>query len=672
MKNTPLIPLHKIWFLFIPAIFLACRVFAPTPTQSVAPNQSPSTTVLQKTIDISTAHTSQESPTLVTLPFVAKTGSPTVALPPAGKLYHGVYPGGITGEEDDLTLNDLQVYEQAAGKTAAWVFFSHNWYHGRLFPFTTAAWIRQAGSLPYIRLMLRSEAGGEGADPLYTLEAIINGDFDQDLHTWAQVARDFGSPLIVEYGVEMNGEWFPWNGKWNGGGETDNYGDPTLADGPERFRDAYRRIIQICDQEDASNITWVFHVNNNDYPEEAWNQFENYYPGSEWIDWLAVSVYGAQTPQETEWNEFRPMLDEVYPRLAALDADKPIILAEFGVADNNPLGDQADWAQAALSDITSLRWPRLIGFSWWNEWWQNDDDPAHDTSMRLQDNPDLAQVFQAQVGANSNVLGRVSTNVSGLASITETSRVYLPEVTKQITPTIWQPALATSWQWQLSDTPVDQSYTAQMIDIDLFDNDAQVVAALHAQGRKVVCYVSVGSWEDWRPDSDQFPAEVLGKDYEGWAGEKWLDIRRIDLIGPILQARFDQCAAKGFDGLEPDNIDSYTSDTGFPLTAQDQLTFNMWLANEAHARGLSIGLKNDDDQAEALLPYFDWALTEDCVADDWCDQMTPFVEAGKPVFAAEYTDRYQRVDQFCSQLNALNFNGIFKNRDLNAWMQACR
>lgn len=638
MNNTWRKLIHKILILSIPAILLACHVFAPTSTQNVSLIQPSSEADLHKTVAISTIHSSQKSPTFTALPFIANTISPTVNPPPSGKLYHGVYPGGITGEEDDLTLNDLQVYEQAAGKTAAWVFFSHNWYHGRQFPQSTADWIRQAGSIPYIRLMLRSEAGGEGADPLYTLQAILDGDFDQDLHAWVKAARDFRTPLIAEFGVEMNGEWFPWNGKWNGGGETTDYGDPTSADGPERFRDAYRHIIQISREEVAENILWVFHINNGDYPEDDWNHFENYYPGSEWIDWLAVSVYGAQTPQEEEWVEFRPMMDEVYPRLATLDADKPIILAEFGAADNNPLGDQAGWAQAALSDLTSFRWPRLIGFSWWNEWWQNDENPAHDTSMRLQDNPALAQVFQAQVGANSNVLGRVSTNISGQVSTTDTGKVYLPEVTKQITPAIWQPTVYTSWQWQLGGETVDLSYDVQMYDIDLFDNDAETVAALHAQGQKVVCYVSVGSWEEWRPDADQFPVEVIGKDYEGWEGEKWLDIRRIDLLAPILLARFDQCAAKGFDGLEPDNIDSYTSDTGFPITAQDQLTFNIWLANQAHARGLSIGLKNDDEQVQELLPYFDWALTEDCVADDWCDLMTPFIEAGKPVFAAEYID----------------------------------
>ncbi|MFQ5613249.1 MAG: endo alpha-1,4 polygalactosaminidase [Anaerolineae bacterium] len=253
-------------------------------------------------------------------------------------------------------------------------------------------------------------------------------------------------------------------------------------------------------------------------------------------------------------------------------------------------------------------------------------------------------------------------------------RVYLPLVVKNFTALSsnwWQPSVNTRWQWQLANLPVDPSFDVEMYDIDLFDNEASVVAALHAQGRKVVCYISAGSWENWRPDKDQFPASVIGKDYEGWSGEKWLDIRQIDLLAPIMRARLDQCRAKGFDGIEPDNIDGYTNDTGFPLTYQDQLNYNIWLANEAHARGLSIGLKNDPDQVADLQPYFDWALTEDCFAQGWCGQMLPFVTAGKPVFAAEYTDTGLTTAQFCPQAAGLNFNAILKKRDLDAWREAC-
>jgi hypothetical protein len=181
----------------------------------------------------------------------------------------------------------------------------------------------------------------------------------------------------------------------------------------------------------------------------------------------------------------------------------------------------------------------------------------------------------------------------------------------------------------------------------------------------------VGSWEDWRPDKDQFPASVIGKDYGGWPGEKWLDIRQIDLLAPIMRARLDECKAKGCDGIEPDNTDGYTNDTGFPLTYEDQLRYNTWLANEAHVRGLSIGLKNDPDQVPELLPYFDWAMTEDCFTEDWCEQMEPFVAAGKPVFAAEYTDTGITLRQFCPQAETMSFSAILKNRDLDAWRQAC-
>jgi hypothetical protein len=238
----------------------------------------------------------------------------------------------------------------------------------------------------------------------------------------------------------------------------------------------------------------------------------------------------------------------------------------------------------------------------------------------------------------------------------------------------WQPRVGTTWQWQLTDLPIDSSFNGEMYDIDLFDSEAGTVAALHAQGRKVICYMSAGSWEDWRPDAGSFPASVLGNGYEGWPGEKWLDIRQIDLLAPIMRGRLDQCQAKGFDGVEPDNIDGYTNDTGFPLSYEDQLRYNRWLAGEAHARGLSIGLKNDGEQAAELLPYVDWALTEDCFAQDWCHEVVPFVAAGKAAFAAEYTDELSIKEfrsQVCPQAATLGFSAILKHRDLDAWRQAC-
>ena len=237
--------------------------------------------------------------------------------------------------------------------------------------------------------------------------------------------------------------------------------------------------------------------------------------------------------------------------------------------------------------------------------------------------------------------------------------------------TWWQPAPGLTWQWQLSGPPVDLSVAAQVYDIDLFDNAASVVENLHDQGRKVIGYISVGSREDWRPDAVGFPPELLGKDYEGWPGEKWLDIRRIDLLRPIMCARLDLCKTKGFDAVEPDNLEIHDNDSGFPITYADQLAYARWLADEAHARGLAIGLKNAADMLADVLPIFDFAITEDCFVQGWCDQVLPFITAGKPVFAAEYTDTGVDFQAACAWGRAHTISFILKNRILTAFRDTC-
>jgi hypothetical protein len=232
---------------------------------------------------------------------------------------------------------------------------------------------------------------------------------------------------------------------------------------------------------------------------------------------------------------------------------------------------------------------------------------------------------------------------------------------------VWRPAPGTTWQWQLT-TPVDETVEAQMYDIDLFNNPASVVASLKAKGRRVVCYFSAGSYEPGRPDSADFPADVLGSALEGWPDERWLDIRRLDVLGPIMERRMDLCKAKGADGVEPDNIDGYTNASGFPLTAADQLAYNRFLAAAAHARGLSIGLKNDLDQAAELEPDFDFAINEQCFEYDECNLLQPFVAAGKAVFNAEYSIT---LSSFCAQAKAMGISAIRKNLDLDATREAC-
>lgn len=227
----------------------------------------------------------------------------------------------------------------------------------------------------------------------------------------------------------------------------------------------------------------------------------------------------------------------------------------------------------------------------------------------------------------------------------------------------------TSWQWQLSG-PIDTSVDVAMYDLDLVETPIETIAALTNAGRRVVCYFSAGSWEAYRPDADAFPASVLGGPLDPpFEDERWLDIRRIDLLAPILRARLDLAVQKGCFGVEPDNVDGYANVSGFPLTGDDQLAFNRWIADEAHARGLSVGLKNDLDQVEQLVDHFDWALNEQCFQYEECDRLLPFVAAGKAVFGVEYGG--QPAD-FCAQANAMNLDWLKKNIELDAARVSCR
>jgi hypothetical protein len=227
----------------------------------------------------------------------------------------------------------------------------------------------------------------------------------------------------------------------------------------------------------------------------------------------------------------------------------------------------------------------------------------------------------------------------------------------------WQPKPTTSaWQWQLQGK-TDTSIDAGVYEVDGFEVPARTVAELHRQGRKVICYLDVGSWENYRPDADRFPKAVLGRAYEGYPDERWLDIRRIDLLAPILRRRFDICRRKGFDAVEPDNIAGYENETGFRLGPGDQLRFNRWVAREVRQRGMAIALKNDPEQVGQLLGSFDFAVVEECFAFDECAKFSPFVAAGKRVFVAEYEEPLAAI---CTPAERLRFSVIHKDADLFA------
>lgn len=244
--------------------------------------------------------------------------------------------------------------------------------------------------------------------------------------------------------------------------------------------------------------------------------------------------------------------------------------------------------------------------------------------------------------------------------------VTAPQPPAAAAPARWTPTGKPSWQYHLNASP-DLTVRTDVLTSDLDSTSAAQVASLHASGRRAICYVSAGSWEDWRGDAAKFPSAVLGNNLDGWPGERWLDVRQLDVLRPLMEKRVAACDAKGFDGIEFDNVDGYTNKTGFALTANHQLAYNRALAALAHKYGLAVGLKNDVGQVSSLVADFDFAVNESCLQYNECGVYKPFIDAGKPVLHVEYVNS----TTFCSDKSIAGFSSIAKRSELDSWRKSC-
>lgn len=268
----------------------------------------------------------------------------------------------------------------------------------------------------------------------------------------------------------------------------------------------------------------------------------------------------------------------------------------------------------------------------------------------------------------------------------------------------WQPKPGAhkDWDWQITE-PYDISATRSVYDLDLFDlapagsylqapNGTRIAVPegplggeidnLHARTPRpiVICYLDTGAWEDYRPDARLFPGatgtlpnrprapqagSVIGWD-TGWDGERWLDLRaaRRGAFAPIIWARLDLAVRMGCDAVEPDQNNPLDNDPGFNITLEDQLSWYEEVAAQAHARGLSVGMKNGHDQpgaASRLVASFDWALPEECGEYDECGELAPFIAAQKAVFAVDYLGGLPTTTLCERQRAAEIVDGLIKN-----------
>ncbi len=318
-------------------------------------------------------------------------------LPPEGNnIYVGAFPD-FGGSEEHVTTEKVLEFNQLIGKQIAWACFSDNWYNGIKYPKENIHQIYDSGAVPYVRMMPRSDEIQGHAEEYFTMQNIIDGKFDVALRAWANDAKRDNIPLLADFAVEANGDWFPWSGRFNGAEKRDGYGDPDYPDGPERYRDAYRHIIDLFRAEGVKHITWFFHYNYASFPNDEWNQPKYYYPGDEYIDWVGFSLYGAQTLDE-EWEglEFSTQLKEFYSSFQGLEVTKPVALLEFGVTDHHADGNKSVWLRDAFKTILDNPYITFSAINPWHENWENEDETM--TTIRLDSSEETLATFRELIG----------------------------------------------------------------------------------------------------------------------------------------------------------------------------------------------------------------------------------------------------------------------------------
>jgi hypothetical protein len=297
--------------------------------------------------------------------------------PPETGVYVGAFPD-MGSTEDSVTFSRLRAFENLTGQKPVWVYFSNNWFGEIKFPKKEVKIIKEFGSIPFIRMMPRSDYTENKKDPVYTLQKIIKGKFDKEFKKWAEDAGDFADPLIVEFGLEMNGNWFPWSGVYN-------------EKNPEKFKKAYRHIIDIFRKAGADNVTFMYHVNYGSAPEESWNTMAAYYPGDKYIDWIGMSLYGAQKPTD-EWEEITELFDAPYNELAGISPNKPLAIIEFGVVEH-PLKPR--WIKNFFDIIKSEKYNRIKAVSYWHSIWENEDNTI--SNLRLDSSPESLKAYKEAI-----------------------------------------------------------------------------------------------------------------------------------------------------------------------------------------------------------------------------------------------------------------------------------
>lgn len=189
-------------------------------------------------------------------------------------------------------------------------------------------------------------AWGSGLNqPAYASARIAAGDFDGYLWSWGTAMASWGKPVMLRYGHEMNGNWYPW---------ADGVNDNQSGD----YVKAWKHVHDVLIAAGAANVSWVWSPN---VPYTGSTSLAGLYPGSAYVDTVALDGYNWGTAAVgSKWTDPSTLFGGGLTLLRKLAPGKQIIIAETASAEAG--GSKAAWNAAlvsylaAQSDVTGVVW----------------------------------------------------------------------------------------------------------------------------------------------------------------------------------------------------------------------------------------------------------------------------------------------------------------------------
>ena len=367
--------------------------------------------------------------------------------PPDSGCYHAAFTGN----------DSQQQFETLAKKDIAIEMFFTGWPSNRIpdFPLSKCDQIVANGAMPQV---------SDSRYP-FPLDAIINGPFDNYIKSYAEQVKNWGKQLFIRLGHEFNGDWYTYGGANNGGGTTDGFGDPAVADGPERFIAAYKHVHDLFNEAGVTNVTWIWCPNNGSSPSASWNKPENYYPGDDYVDWIGFDGYNFGTTQTwSGWTDFWSIYRPLYATFE--NYDKPFMIGEFASVESG--GNKASWITDAYTKFLKYSFPKIKAVTWFHV---RKFEGTVDTDWRI-NSSDQALTSYQNVIADPYYVSQIVTGVK------EESKNELPESfeLKQNYPNPFNPA--TTIKFTIPYVETQHAASLQYVTLRIYDILGREIATL--------------------------------------------------------------------------------------------------------------------------------------------------------------------------------------------------